>query len=98
VAAEGEGGDDAEVPAASPQRPEEVRVAGLAGVHEAAVGQDDVRAEQVVHGEPEAARQVADAAAEGQPGHAGGGEEARGRGHAERDGGVVDVAPGAAAV
>ena len=67
-------------------------------VHERAVREHDVRAEQVVDGEAEPPGQVADAAAERQPRDAGGADDAGRRRHAERDRGVVDVAPGAAGV
>ena len=98
VAAERERGDDAEVPAAAAQRPEQVGVGVFAGGHEGAVGEHDVGGQQVVHGEAEAAGQVADAAAERQAGHAGGPDEAGRGGHAERHGRVVDVTPGAAGI
>ena len=98
VAAEGERGDDAEVPAAAAQRPEQVGVVVGAGGDEGAVGEHDIGREQVVDREPEAAGQVADAAAERQAGHAGCGDEPGRGGHAEGGGGVVDIAPGAAGV
>ena len=98
VAAEGEGGDDAEVAAATAQRPEQVPVRALAGGDERAVGEDHVGGEQVVDRQPEPPGQVADASPEGQPADAGGGDEPGRRRHPEADGGVVDVAPGAAAV
>ena len=98
VAAEGERGDDAEVPAAAAQRPEQVAVRARAGRHERAVGEHHVGGQQVVDGEAEAPGQVADAAAERQAGHAGRREEAGRGGHAERHGRVVDVSPGASGV
>ena len=98
VAAEGERGDDAEVPAAAAQRPEQVAVRVLAGRHQRAVGEHYVGGQQVVDGEAEAPGQVADAAAERQACHAGGREEAGRSGHAERHGRVIDVPPGAAGV
>ncbi|NCL74033.1 hypothetical protein AIIKEEIJ_01471 [Rhodococcus sp. YH1] len=98
VAAEGEGGDDAEVPAAAAQRPEQVAVRVLVGRHERAVGEHHVGGEKVVYGQPEATGEIADAATEGQPAHTRGREEAGRGGHAEGDRGVVDVAPGASAV
>ena len=98
VAAEGERRDDAEVPAAAAQRPEQVGVRGRAGRDERAVGEHDVGGEEVVHGEAEAPGQVADAAPERQAGHAGGGEEAGRGGHAERHRRMVDVSPGASGV
>src|SRR5436309_365701 len=57
-----------------------------------------IGAEQVVDGEAETARQVADTAAERQAGHPGVGQEAGGGGHAEGHGCVVDVSPGASGV
>ena len=98
VAAERERGDDAEVPAAAAQRPEQVGVGVFAGGDEGAVGEHDVGGQQVIHGEAEAAGQVADAAAESQAGHAGGPDEAGRGGHAEFHGRVVDVSPGAAGI
>ena len=98
MAAEGEGGDHAEVAAATAQRPEQIGVGLRAGGDEAAVGEHDVGGDQVVHGQAEAPGEVADAAAEGQAADTGGGDEAGRRGHAERAGRVVDVAPGASAV
>ncbi len=98
VAAEREGGDDAEVPAAAAQRPEQVGVVVFAGGDERAVGQHHVGGQEVVDGQAEPAGQVADAAAERQAGHAGGGQEPGRGGHAERDGRVVDVSPGASGV
>ena len=64
---------------------------------DAAVGQHDVRLEQVVDREAALARQVAEAAAEGEAADAGGGDDPARRGQPERVGGVVDLAPGAAA-
>jgi hypothetical protein len=93
VRAEGEGGDDAEVAPAAAQRPEQVRVPVLVGRDQGAVGQHHVGGQQVVHGQAEAPGQVADAAAQGQPADAGGGDEAAGDGHPEGHGGVVDIRP-----
>ena len=70
----------------------------LARRHEGAVGEYHIGGEEVVDGQAEAAREVANSAAERQAGHAGGGEEAGRSGHAEADCGVVDIAPGAAGV
>ena len=61
-------------PPRSAQNRSRVRV--LAGGHERAVGEHHVGGEQVVDGQAEAAGQVADAAAQGQAGHPGGGQEA----------------------
>jgi hypothetical protein len=62
-----EGGDDAEVPAAPAEGPEEVRVLRRARDTEAPVGEDHVRREQVVDRQAVPAREVADAAAERPP-------------------------------
>ena len=62
-----ERGHDAEVAAAAAQRPEQIGMLARAGVHLRAIGQHHVGADQVVDREPEAARQVADAAAEREP-------------------------------
>jgi hypothetical protein len=98
VAAEGERGDQAEVPAAAAQRPQQVAVGVLAGGHERPVGQDHVGSQQVVRGQAKAPGQVADAAAEREPGHARGRDEAGGGGHAEGHGRMVDISPGASGV
>ena len=98
VAAERERGDDAEVPAAAAQGPEQVAVRAGAGRHETAVGQHHVGGEQVVDGQAEAPGQVADTAAQSQAAHPGGPQEAGRSGHAEPYGRVVDVGPGASGV
>ncbi|HEY1206419.1 MAG TPA: hypothetical protein VGF05_17125 [Bryobacteraceae bacterium] len=59
-------------------------------------GGDHVGRDEVVAGEAVAAREVAEAAAQGQAGDTGGGDDAAGRGRAEGVGGVIEVAPGAA--
>ena len=98
VAAERERGDDAEVPASATQGPEQVRMRALTGGDERAVGEHHIGGQQVIHRQAEPPGQVADTAAESQPGHPGGGDEAGRGGHAERHGRVVDVGPGAARV
>ena len=98
LAAERERGDDAEVPAAAAQRPEQVGVRGLAGGHECAVGEHHIGGEEIVDGEAEAAGQVADAAAQRQARHPGGPDKPGRGGHAERHGRVVDISPGAAGI
>jgi hypothetical protein len=65
MAAERERRDDAEVPAAAAQGPEQVAVGALAGRHERPVREDHVGGQEIVDGQAEAAGQVADAAAEG---------------------------------
>ena len=78
-----ERGDDAEVPATAAQRPEQVRVLGLAGGDEAAVGEHDVRGQQIVHRQAVLAGQVAVAAAEGEASDARCRHDAGGGGEAE---------------
>ena len=92
-----EGGDDAEVPAAAAQRPEQVLVLVLARDEDPPIGGDHLRANQVVARQAAAAGEVADAAAQRQAGDAGGRDDAAGGGQAEGVGGVVEVAPGGAA-
>src|SRR6266536_4438216 len=62
--------DDAEVPPAPAQRPEELGVFVLAGGDDAAVGGDDFRGQQVVERQTVRRAQMADAAAERQAGDA----------------------------
>ena len=88
----------AKVAAAAAQRPEEIGVLALAGRDETAVGQDDVRFEQVVDREAVLAREVPGAAAERQARDAGGRDDAEGHRQAERVGGVIDVARRAAGI
>jgi hypothetical protein len=64
-------GDDAEVPAAAPQRPEEVVVLRLAGTKRAAVRGHDLGRHEVVAGETDAAGEIADPATERQATHPG---------------------------
>ena len=59
-----EGCDDAEVPAAAAQRPEEIGVLVLIGPDDTSVGEDDLCREHVVARQTTAPREVADAAAE----------------------------------
>src|SRR5262245_63446936 len=70
-----ERGHDAEIAAAAPQRPEQVRVLSSAHVQELAVGRDDVSREQIVDGQSELARGPAEAAAQREAGDAGRSEE-----------------------
>jgi hypothetical protein len=91
VAAEGKRGDDAEVPATTAQRPEQVGMGGFAGGHERPVSQDHIGREQVVYRQAEAPGEVADTSAERQVGHSGGCQESGGGGHAERHRGMVYV-------
>ena len=66
--AERERRDDAEVGAGATDRPEEIRVLGLAGAANRAVGRHDLDLEQVVDRPPEAAGQIAETAAQSQSG------------------------------
>ena len=66
----------AEVPASPTEAPEEVGVLLLARVHEPPVGGHDVHGPDVVARPPESARGVPEAAAQGEPGDARGGDEA----------------------
>jgi hypothetical protein len=77
MAAEGEGGDDPEVAAASSQRPEQVRVRVGARGDKATVGQHNVGRHKIVDRKAEAAGQIAHSAAEGQAANPRRGEEAR---------------------
>ena len=86
-------GHDAEVAAAAAQRPEQLRVAVLAGDHHAAVRGHDDRAHEVVAGEPGRAHQEPDAAAQGQAADPGIDERAAGRRQPVRRRGAVDVLP-----
>ena len=76
VQAEREPGDDAEVAAAAAERPEQVGVLVAVGGADLAVGGDDLDLLEVVDRPAEAARQVAEPAAEGQAGDADLGDEA----------------------
>ena len=96
--AELELGHHAEVAAAAAQAPEQLGVLALARAHRLPVGGDQVGRDQVVAGQAVLAHQPADAAAEREPGDAGGGDEAAGRGQAEGLGLGVELAPGEAAL
>ena len=90
-----ERGHHAEVAAAAPQRPEQIRLGLLAAGDQLAVRRHHVGFEQVVDGEAAASRQVAHPAAEREPADAGGRDDPAGTAESERVGGVIDVAPGA---
>ena len=92
-----EGGGHAEVAAAAPQRPEQVRVLVRGGAHDLAVRGHQLDRQQVVAGQAVLALEPARAAAQGQPGHAGAGHASTGGGEPVRLGGAVDVGPGGAA-
>lgn len=97
VQPEVERGDDAEVPATAAQRPEQVRVLGLARGDETAVGEHDVRGQQIVHRQTVLAGQVAVTAAEGEASDARCRHDAGGGGEAEGVCGMVEIAENTAA-
>jgi len=72
----GELGDDAEVAAPTPQRPEEVGLVVGIGDDPTAVGEDNFRGEEVVQGQAESPGQRAVASAQGETGHADGPDRA----------------------
>ncbi len=89
-------GNHSEVAPSSAQRPKEVGIFILAGMDLPAVGQHDVRTDQIVDGQAVFARQVAVAAAQRQPADAGRRYNAADRRQAVFMGGLVNVAPRAA--
>ena len=91
VEAKRERGNDAEVAAAPSERPEEVGISILGGGHEAAVGEHDVGRDEIVDGQAERSRQIADASAEREPSDAGRRDDPERRGKAEGMGRVVDL-------
>ncbi len=97
VQLEQERGDDAEVAATTAYCPEQVGMLLGAGRDEAAIGEHHVNTEQVVDRQAQCTREIADTSTQRQPTDAGGGNEATGRGQPEGMGGMVHVAPGAAA-
>ena len=86
-------GDDAEVAAATTQRPEQVGVVVALDGPERAVGGHDVGGEQVVDGEAVLAHQPAEPAAESEAGDAGVRHRAAGGGQPERLRLAVELAP-----
>ena len=90
--------DDAEVPAAAAERPEQVLVLALARHERAPVRRDHLGGEQVVAREAEATREVADTAAESEPADAGRRDDAAGGREAVGVGRVVEDAPRGAAL
>src|SRR5205814_4290824 len=89
--------DDAKVAAAAAQGPEEVGVVVLAGRHHLAVGGHHDWADEVVEGEPVQPDEMADAAAERQPGDARVAERAARRGEPMPETGRVEILPERAA-
>src|SRR5262249_57451624 len=74
--------DDAEVPAAASQRPEQVGVIVGRRPDDVALGGDHLRLEEIVDGEPVLAHEPADAAAEREAADAGVADDASGGGQA----------------
>ena len=97
VGPEGEAGDDAEVAAATPQRPEQVGMRVRGDLDYLAAGQDELQGDEVVAGQAVLAGEPADAAAQRQAGHAGLGHDPGRDDEPVRRGGRVDVAEQAAA-
>ena len=94
VQPERERGDHAEVAAAAAQRPEQVRVLGLAGGHRRCRRPAPPRrSSRLSQDRPCARVEVADPAAEGEPADAGGGDDAAGGREPVHGGGVVEHAP-----
>ena len=93
-----ERGHDAEVASAAAERPVEVGVSVAARADDAAVCEDDLRRDEVVHRHPVPPALVGHAAAERKPGNAGLGHDAAGSRESERRGDAVDVPPGGAAL
>lgn len=91
-------GDHTEVAAAATQRPVQIGVLGRVRGHEGSVGQHHIGGPEVVDGQTVGTGEVADAAAEGQAGDAGGRDDAAGGGEPEGVRGMVEVAPVAAAL
>ena len=85
-------GDDAEVAAATAERPEQVGVLVLVGADDLTPGGDHLGADEVVARKPEATAQVADPAAERQAADAGLGNDARGGGETVLLAGGVELA------
>src|SRR4249919_1373643 len=98
VQREPERADDAEVPAAAPQRPEQVGVIVGRCLDDVALGGDHLDFDQVVDGEPVLAHEPADAAAQGEAADAGVADDAARGGQAVSLRLVVDVAPQGAAL
>lgn len=97
VQPEQERGDDAEVAAATADRPVQVGVLVGARAYALPVRQDELGLQQVVDGQPALAGEVPDAAAESEASDARRGDDAARCGQAVRVGGAVDLAPDAAA-
>ena len=96
VQAEEEGGDDAEVAAAAPDRPVEVGVLIGGGANPLAAGEHDVGLDQVVDRETELAGQMAHPATQRETTDARGRDDSAGRREPVLVGRRVDFAPGGA--
>jgi hypothetical protein len=88
--------DHAEVAAAAADRPEQIGVLLRARLAHLAVGRDDLDRAQVVGGETMAPADPAEAAAEREPGDAGGRDDAAGHDQSEGLCGAIDIGPGGA--
>ena len=88
-----ESGDDPEVAAAAPERPEQLRILRLGGVHDRSVGGYHFNGEEVVAGEPVFADQVAEAAAQGEAADTGAGNQPSGCRQSVLLGGRVECLP-----
>ena len=86
-----EGGDNAKVPASAPYAPEQVWVLSGTCSEDAAFGRDEIDGEQVVASKTLLMRQPTHPAPEGQAGHTGMGNDARGGGQAQGLGRTVEV-------
>ena len=88
---EQERGHDTEVPATAAKRPEQVRVRVGAGRDELAGREHDVGLDEVVDGQPELSRQMAEAAPEGESADAGIGDDPGRHGQSEGVGRMIHV-------
>jgi hypothetical protein len=88
----------AKVAASAAQRPEEIGVLAFAGRDKTAVGQDNVRFEQVINRGAVLTREVPGAPADGEARNAGGRNDAKWHSQSERVGGMIDVAGRAASI
>jgi len=68
-------GDDAEVPSAAADAPEQIGVLVPAGLHKFSVGGDQIDGEELIDGQPVLSHQPSDSAAERQSGDAGVGDD-----------------------
>jgi hypothetical protein len=79
-----QGGHDAEISAAAPQRPEQLLFTFGIGDDHASIRQHNLRGEEIIECQPEPADQRAVAAAQGESGHADAAERAGDRCDAQR--------------